>query len=185
MKYHIVLSPVILLAFFPAGHVIADEAILAQYDIAEIMMNKYELSVEQNEFTVFYRLSTAGTLSEDTDPDLEAKITSITVNQERQSIVISITNVSQTDIMSLRIPKELVSADGKQLALFVDGKETQYEWSVKEPYNNLIFIVPSHTTEIEIAGTKVIPEFPSGLSILVMVSSAAIAVSLARNYVYS
>jgi hypothetical protein len=124
-----------------------------------------------------------GAISEDTHEDLDAKITSITVNQERQSLVIKLDNVAQVDIMSMRIPKELISAEGKQLALFIDGKETQYEWSVKDDYNNLIFIVPPQTAELEIVGTRVIPEFSSGL--LVLIVASAIAVPLFRNYTYS
>jgi len=76
--------------------------------------------------------------------------------------------------MSLMLPKELISAEGEQLALFVDGKEIEYEWSVKEKYNTLIFILPKQTTEVEVVGTRVIPEFPSGLLILGVVSSGLI-----------
>jgi hypothetical protein len=140
------------------------------YDIAEIMMNKYRVSVGQDEFTVFYRLSVVGSAGEGTMEDLEAKLTSVSINQERISLVITLENIEQTDIMSLRLPKELISAEGKQLALFVDGKEIQYEWSVKDQYNNLIFIVPKQTTEVEVIGTRVIPEFPSGLLVLGFVS---------------
>jgi hypothetical protein len=184
MKSYILFS-VSLLVVFTVYPAVADEAILIQqYDIAELMMNKYLVTVEQDEFTVFYRISTTGSFGEGTHEDFEAKITLIEVNQERQSLTIKLDSVAQTDIMSLRIPKELISAEGKQLALFIDGKETQYEWSVKEPYNNMIFIVPSHTAEIEIVGTRVIPEFTSGLLILI-VSSAALVVPLARDYVYS
>jgi hypothetical protein len=157
-------------------------ALARQYDIAEIMMNKYKLSVGDDEFTVFYRLSVTGGLSEDTHEDLAAKIDSIEVNHERQSLIIKLDGVAQTDIMSMRIPKELISADGRQLALFIDGKEIRYEWSVKGEYNNLIFIVPAQTGQLEIVGTRVIPEFTSGLAILAITSSVA---ALLWRYVYS
>ena len=143
-------------------------------DIAEIMMNKYKISTDQGEFTLFYRLSITGSVGGDTFEDLETKISSVNINQERASLIITFDNVKQTDIMSLMLPKELISAEGEQLALFVDGKEIEYEWSVKEKYNTLIFILPKQTTEVEVVGTRVIPEFPSGLLILGVVSSGLI-----------
>jgi hypothetical protein len=179
----IVLSITFLLVILSVSNVYAQITPIQRYDIAELMMKKYTVSVEQDEFTVFYRLSTTGALTEDTYEDLDAKLASIEVNQERQSLVIKLENVYQTDIMSMRIPMELISAEGRQLALFIDGRETQYEWSVKEKYNNMIFIVPPQTAEIEIVGTRVIPEFPSGL--LVLIVASAVAVPLFRSYAYS
>jgi hypothetical protein len=148
-----------------------DIHLVQNYDIAEIMMNKYKVIVDQDELTMFYRLSVTESIGEGTFEDLDAKITSININQEQTSLIITLDNIGQTDIMSLRLPKELISAEGKQLALFIDGKETQYEWSVKGEYNNLIFIIPKQTTKIEVVGTRVIPEFPSGLLVLGTVSS--------------
>jgi hypothetical protein len=159
-----------------------DIRLVQNYDIAEIMMNKYKVSVEQDEFTVFYRLSVVESAGGSTLEDLEAKVTSINVNQERVSLVITLDNIEQTDIMSLRLPKELISAEGKQLALFIDGKEIQYEWSVKGEYNNLIFIIPKQTTEIEVVGTRVIPEFPSGLLIFGAVSSGLVVGILTKRF---
>lgn len=181
MKFYSFILPVILL-ISSISYAAADQTILVQqYDIAELMMNKYKLTVGQDEFTLFYKLSTAGSLSEDTHEDLDAKITSIEVNQERQSLVITLDNIAQTDIMSLRLSKDLISAEGKQLALFINGKETMYEWSATETYNNLIFLVPKQTTEIEVIGTRVIPEFPSGLLILI-VSSAVLVLPFVRRF---
>ena len=49
------------IVLFP-GLVFADDSIQPiQYaDIAEIMMKKYELNVEDTDFTIFYRFSTVG-----------------------------------------------------------------------------------------------------------------------------
>ena len=158
------------------GLVFADSIQPVQYaDIAEIMMKKYQINVDNTDFTIFYRFSTVGE-GESSDEDHTAQITSIDVNQDRKSLVISLDKINQDDIMSVRFSQELVSSEGKRLTLLIDGKEKGYESSSQDNKSTMIFVLPKDTAQVEIVGTKVIPEFPSSVLIMVAVLSIALLV---------
>ena len=140
-------------------------------DIAQLMMKKYQLQVEEKNFEIFYRLSTIGDMTEGGTEDYDAKVISIDINPERSSLIIKLDNILNSDIMSVRFPQEVLSADKEKFTLLVNGQEKGYEFSVSGKYSNLIFIVPKQTTEVEIIGTKVIPEFTGGLLILAAATS--------------
>src|SRR5574339_289549 len=108
MKFFILL---LFIVFFPIS-VFADDSVkqVQHADIAEIMMKKYSITIDDTDFTIFYRFSTVGE-GEGTDEDFEAKITSIEINKERKSLVITLDGIKQKDIMSLRFEKSLVSAE--------------------------------------------------------------------------
>ncbi|MEM4391851.1 MAG: hypothetical protein QXG67_03585 [Candidatus Nitrosotenuis sp.] len=137
------------------------EPTATQYSIAEIMMQKYTLEAEQQQFTVFYRFSVLEGVVEGGTEDLDAKLTSIVVDKERTSLVLSVENIRQTDLMSLRFPYELLSAEGERFTILADGQQRGYELSVHGQSTNLIFILPENTKQVEIIGTKVVPEFGS------------------------
>lgn len=158
------------------GLAFADSIQPIQYaDIAEVMMKKYQINVDNTDFTIFYRFSTVGE-GESSDEDHTAQITSIDVNQNRKSLVISLDKINQDDIMSVRFSQELVSGEGKRLTLLIDGKEKGYESSSQDNKSTMIFVLPKDTAQVEIVGTKVIPEFPSSVLIMVAVSSIALLV---------
>ena len=161
------------LSFF-VGFAYADELQLAQYaDIAELMMKKYQINVDNADFTIFYRFSTMGQ-GEGSDEDIIATIKSIELDKERKSLIISVDNLNQTDILSIQFPKKLVSAEGTKLTLLVDGKEKGYESNVQDIKRTMIFVLPAKTEKIEIVGTNVIPEFSSGLTVLLALISGII-----------
>lgn len=174
MKFLIFILIVFSLSLF--GLAFADDTILQvqHANIAEIIMKKYQLAVDGTDHTVFYRLSTITETTEGTTDDFEAKVTSIQINKERKSMIITLADVKQTDIMSLRFEKALISAEGKRLTLIVGDKEKGYESSSEENKSTMIFLIPANTTQVEVVGTKVIPEFPSGLVVLIMVLSSAV-----------
>lgn len=145
---------------------------VAKLDIAELMMQKYQLNADQRDFTIFYRISTLESVVESSMEDFDAKVVAMEIDQERTSLVITLDNIKQTDLMSVRFPQELISTEKGKFTLLVDGKERGYEWSAQEESRNLIFIIPKQTTEVEIIGNRVIPEFTSGLLVLIIVSSA-------------
>lgn len=163
------------IVLFP-GLAFADSIQPVQYaDIAEIMMKKYQINVDNADFTIFYRFSTVGE-GESSDEDHTAQITSIDVNQNRKSLVISLDKINQDDIMSVRFSQELVSSEGKRLTLLIDGKEKGYESSSQDNKSTIIFVLPKDTAQVEIVGTRIIPEFTSSVLIMVAVSSIALLV---------
>ena len=68
-----------------SSFVAAETIQIQQYDIAELMMKKHKITVEQGDFTVFYRLSRAETADKGTSEDFDAKIISMNVNQKHSS----------------------------------------------------------------------------------------------------
>ncbi|WKT58689.1 hypothetical protein QVH35_04840 [Candidatus Nitrosotenuis chungbukensis] len=172
-----VILVVILHVYFPTSANGLDAASDAsvqkiQYpDIAQLMMKKYQLQVEEKNFEIFYRLSTIEAVAESGTEDHDAQVISMGINSERSSLIIKLDNILNSDIMSIRFPKEVLSADKEKFTLLINGQEKGYEFSVSGKYTNLIFIVPKQTTEVEIIGTKVIPEFTGGLLILAAATS--------------
>lgn len=154
----------------------ADKVTLVQqYDIAEMMMQKYYLETEQKQFTIFYRFSALEGPVEGGTEDLDARLTLITIDTERTSLVLHMENTQQTDLMSLRFPMDLLSAEGEKFTVLADGQERGYELSVRGESTNLIFLLPKDTAKIDVIGTRVIPEFGSELLILSVVSALLLA----------
>ena len=178
MQFILFLIPGILLL---PGLAFADSVQPVQYaDIAEIMMKKYPINVENIDFTIFYRFSTVGE-GESSDEDHTAQITSIDVNQDRKSLVISLDKINQDDIMSVRFSQDLVSSEGKRLTLLIDGKEKGYESSSQDNKSTMIFVLPKDTAQVEIIGTKVIPELTSSILALIVVSSGVVLMQKIRK----
>jgi hypothetical protein len=178
MQFILFLIPGILLL---PGLAFADSVQPVQYaDIAEIMMKKYPINVENTDFTIFYRFSTVGE-GESSDEDHTAQITFIDVNQDRKSLVISLDKINQVDIMSVRFSQDLVSSEGKRLTLLIDGKEKGYESSSQDNKSTMIFVLPKDTAQVEIIGTKVIPELTSSILALIVVSSGVVLMQKLRK----
>ena len=178
MQFILFLIPGILLL---PGLAFADSVQPVQYaDIAEIMMKKYPINVENIDFTIFYRFSTVGE-GESSDEDHTAQITFIDVNQDRKSLVISLDKINQVDIMSVRFSQDLVSSEGKRLTLLIDGKEKGYESSSQDNKSTMIFVLPKDTAQVEIIGTKVIPELTSSILALIVVSSGVVLMQKLRK----
>ena len=67
--------------------------------------------------------------------------------------------VPDNKIFWVLLPLEVISAEGAQYKLFIDGVETQYDLT-KFPGNyGLGMVLPPGAEYVEIIGTKVIPEF--------------------------
>lgn len=135
-------------------------------DIAELMMKKYQINVDNTDFTIFYRFSTTGE-GESSEEDMQAQVMSVDLNKERKSLVFSIDDINQDDLMSVRFSEELVSAADKRLVLLIDGQEKGYESNTQDGKRTMIFVLPADSKQVEIIGTKVIPEFQSGLFALI------------------
>lgn len=179
-KMQFILFLIFGIVLFP-GLAFADSIQPVQYvDIAEIMMKKYQINADNTDFTIFYRFSTVGE-GESSDEDHTAQITSIDVNHDRKSLVISLDKINQDDIMSVRFSQDLVSSEGKRLTLLIDGKEKGYESSSQDNKSTMIFVLPKDTAQVEIVGTKVIREFPSGILALIVVSFGVVLMQKLRK----
>jgi len=169
----------IALAIMP-GIAFAQTHLIQYPDIAEIIMKKYQLNVENTDFTIFYRFSTGGEGGSSSE-DETAKISSIEINKEKKAMVISLDEINQDDLMSIRFSEKLVSAQGQKLILLIDGKEKAYEFNTQDEKRTMVFMLPANSKQIEIVGTRVIPEFASSLVILTVIMSCVIFASIILN----
>lgn len=175
MKYVILL----LITFIPSL-AFAQVQPVQHTDIAELMMKKYSITAENKDFTIFYRFSTTGQ-GESSDEDPNAQIVSVDIDKEKKSLVISVDNIRQDDLMSIRFSQELISAEGKKLILLIDGKEKGYETNTQDDKRTMIFVLPANAQQVEIVGTKVIPEFLSAILTLIVVTSSVIIIQKTRK----
>ncbi|CAE6487328.1 hypothetical protein [Candidatus Nitrosotenuis uzonensis] len=158
MKLHLILilfSVTVPLAYASSPH-----------DIAELMMQKQILRTDGEQFTIFYRFSILEGAIEGGTEDLDAKLILLEVDPSRTSLVFHIDNVKQTDLMSVRFPFNVLSAEEEKFIVLADDQPRGYELSVHKESTNIIFILPENTAKVEIIGTSVVPEFGSGLLIL-------------------
>ena len=141
-----------------AEHVFKDIEAFGQYfDIAQIMAEKIVFEIGDDTYDVYYgykgSLDSMG--SEHTDPTLA----SMNINEERKSIEIAMEEVPEKTDFWVRIPQEVLYAEGEKFQVLVDGVDTRYDL-MKYPNDYVIgFIILETTENIEIVGTKVIPEF--------------------------
>ena len=104
------------------------------------------------------------------------------INKERKSLVFSISDINQDDLMSVRFAEELVSAEGKRLILLIGGQEKGYESNTQDDKRTMIFVLPENTTKVEIVGTKVIPEFPLSVVVLAAMVSGVVLMQKLRKF---
>ena len=112
-------------------------------DISEIIMKKYQLTVENIDYTIFYRFSTGGE-DRSSSEDQKAVIRLIEINKEKKAMVISLDEINQDDLMSIRFSQKLVSAPEQQLILLIDGKEKRYEFSTQDEKRTMVFMLPAN-----------------------------------------
>lgn len=152
----------------------AEHIIPTQYDIAELMMQKYQIEEEQRQFTVFYRFSMLEGHVEGGTEDHDARIESMGIDKDRTSLVIKVEDIRQTDLLSLRMPEDLISAEGDRFTLFIDGVQKGYELSKQEKATNMIMVLPQGSSTVEVVGTRVIPEFGAVAGLILAVSVLSI-----------
>ena len=99
----------------------------------------------------------------------------MSINQERKSLEITFDEVRENSVFWIRMPEDVISAEKGKFKVFVDGKDTLYDLTIRPDNVALGMIVPKDGQHVEIIGTKVIPEFGTfailtlGVSILGLV----------------
>jgi hypothetical protein len=86
-------------------------------------------------------------------------LSSMNINEERKSIEIVMDDVPEKTDFWVRTPETVLFAEGEKFTVLVDGVDTGYDL-MKFPNDYVIgFIITEDTKNIEIIGTRVIPEF--------------------------
>lgn len=165
--------------FMPIAASEAFESTIQQtvfHDISQLMMHKYLLDVDGKTYEIFYRFLNMENGREDKD----ATVSSIKIDATNSTLVIKVENILQTDFLSLRIPQEIISAENEKFTIIVDGKEVGYELSYTK--DDVIFgiMLPKGSSQIQIIGTAVMPEF-GVLTLLILSCSVAFIVFFSRN----
>jgi len=141
-----------------AEHVFKDMEAHAQYlDISQLESEKITFTFDDKLYDVYYGYH--GSLDAMGSDDLFPTLSSMNVNEERKSIEIIMDDVPEKTDFWIRIPEDVLYADGEKFIVLVDDVDTRYDL-MKFPSDYVIgFIIDEKTKNIEIIGTEVIPEF--------------------------
>jgi hypothetical protein len=120
--------------------------------------SEYILEIDENVFFIPYQIN--------------AKVIAMAIDPELTSLLIGLENTSDS-IFVIDLKHDLISAYDNEFAILVNGLEVDYDIVSDSDSSTFSFFVPAFTEEVEIIGTHVIPEFPLGviMGLVVMVSS--------------
>jgi len=156
-----------------AEHIFNPEAYAQHLDISQLEAEKVTFTFDEKSYDIYYGYR--GSLdSMGSDKEFPV-LSSMKINQERKSIEIIMEDVPEKTDFWVRTPENVLYADGEKFKVLVDGVDTGYDL-MKFPNDYVVGIVISEDTKnIEIIGTRVIPEFGAyaililGISILGLV----------------
>lgn len=162
----------------PAGahaeHVFKHPEAFGQYlDIGQLMAEKITFDTGNDTFDIYYGYR--GSLDSIGTDHAEPVLSSMSINEERKSIEIIMGDVPEKTDFWVRIPYEVLHAEGGKFQVLVDGVDTGYDMTDFPNDYAIGFIISDTTENIEIIGTAVIPEFGAfailtlGVSILGLV----------------
>ena len=149
-----------------AEHVLNIEAFGQYLDISQLEAEKFVLEVGEDSYDIYYGYS--GSLDDSmTDHFSEPVVAEINLNQDRKSLEFNFEKVPEKTDFWVRIPFEVLTAEKEQYQVLINGEDTGYDL-MKMPDGYVVGMIISQDTEnVEIIGTKVIPEF-GALAILVL-----------------
>ena len=161
---------IFFLSLFPISNVYAEHLLdveaFAQYlDISQLESEKFVLEIDGNSYDIYYGYH--GSLDAMGSDFQNPTLSEIIVNQERQSLEITMIEVPERTDFWVRTPFEVITAEKENYQVLVDGVDTGYDL-MKFPNDYVIGVfIPENTEHIEIVGTTVIPEFGT-LTILIL-----------------
>jgi len=149
-------------------------------DIAQLMAEKYSLHVDEQTFDIYFGFK--GSLEVDiSSQEVEnPQVSSIILNQEKKSLEINIEEHEYAGPMWVRLPTELITAEGGEFQLFIDNVEKPFELTYYTHEISVGFFLPEGIQNVEIVGTSVIPEF-STIAVLVLGTGMTSLILLARK----
>lgn len=141
-----------------AEHVFEDVIAHAQYlDISQLESEKVTFTFDDKSYDVYYGYH--GSLDAVGSAGVFPTLSSMNVNEERKSIEIHMGDVPEKTDFWVRVPEDVLYAEGEKFIVLVDDVDTRYDL-MKFPSDYVIgFIIDEKTKNIEIIGTEVIPEF--------------------------
>jgi len=132
--------------------------------------SEYVLEIDEHVFSIPYQVN--------------AKVIAIAIDPELTSLLIGLDDTFDS-IFIIDLNHELIGARNNEFAILVNGLEVDYDIVSDSDSSTFTFFVPEFTEEIEIIGTHVIPEFPlGGIMGLVILISAVMLVSRAKTPIF-
>lgn len=141
-----------------AEHIFKDVKVHAQYlDISQLESEKVTFTFDDKSYDVYYGYH--GSLDAMGSDDLFPTLSSMNINEERKSIEIIMDDVPEQTDFWVRVPEDVLYAEGEKFIVLVDGMDTEYDL-MKFPSDYVVgFFITENTKNVEIVGTRVIPEF--------------------------
>lgn len=181
----ILVFTIIFLTLIPSSvafgsHIFDDRDAFAQYlDIAQLSAEKYQIAIDEKTYDIYYGYHGSFEVDVEKIGEELPKLADMNINMERKSIEVTMASVPSKSVLWLRLPLEVISAEGAQYQLLVDGVDTKYDLTKFPDQYAIGMIIPKDTKHIEIIGTHVIPEFEA-LSIVILGISIGIICSAKR-----
>jgi len=166
------------------SHIFTDRDAFAQYlDIAQLSAEKYQLKVDEKTYDIYYGYH--GSFEVDVNKKDELpKLSSMNINTERKSLEITMDSVPSNNVLWVRLPLDVISAQDAKYQVVIDGVDTQYDLTKFPDQYAIGMMLPKDTKHIEIIGTHIIPEF-GAISIVILGISFVGVIYFARKYHFS
>ena len=140
-----------------AEHIFNPDAYAQYLDISQLESERVTFEFDGNSYDVYYGYR--GSLDSMGSNELYPILYSMSINEERKSIEIIMEDVPKKTDFWVRIPEDVLYAEGEKFKVIVDGVDTGYDL-MKFPNDYVVgFVISEDTEYIEIIGTRVIPEF--------------------------
>ena len=140
-----------------AEHIFNPDAYAQYLDISQLESEKVTFEFDGNSYDVYYGYR--GSLDSMGSNELYPILYSMSINEERKSLEIIMEGVPKKTDFWVRIPEDVLYAEGEKFTVIVDGVDTGYDL-MKFPNDYVVgFVISEDTQYIEIIGTRVIPEF--------------------------
>ena len=151
-----------ILLLIPTGvyaeNIFKETKAFGQYpDIGQIMAEKITFEFDDDTYDIYYGYK--GSLDSMGSHPEEPILSSMSINEERKSIEIIMEDVPEKTDFWVRIPPDVLYAEGDKFTVLVDGVNTGYDMTIFPNDYAIGFIILDTTKNIEIIGTRVIPEF--------------------------
>ena len=164
----VLLTMVIIPTNVYAEHVLAIDAFGQYLDISQLESDKVTFVFDEKSYDIYYGYS--GSLDDMSSSASDPVLSSMDVNQENKSIDIVMESVPEKTDFWVRIPDEVLYAENEQFTVLIDGKDIGYDL-MKFPTDHVVgFIIDEDTKNIEIIGTRVIPEFGAYATVILAIS---------------
>jgi len=150
-------------------------------DILEVVGDKYFIKVEGQDYRVLYGYGSSFEVSMKDISKKHPALQYINLNKERKSLEIQLDNVDESFLFWVMPDPELLSAESHNYQVFVDGKYTLYDLVIQAKDTRIGFVIPLGTENVEIMGTKVVPEFGSLTMIVLGLSIVGIVLFMRKS----